>query len=44
MVAAIGFSTLGFSITYAFVRWSGKSFVKAGMKGKDMSKLHPKEM
>lgn len=44
VVAAIGFSTLAFSVTYAFVRWSGTSFAKAGMKGKDLSKLRPKEM
>lgn len=44
VVAAIGFSALAFSVTYAFVRWSGTSFLKAGMKGKDLSKLHPKEL
>lgn len=44
VVAAIGFSALAFSVTYAFVRWSGSTFAKAGMKGKDMSKLHPKEL
>ena len=44
VVASIGFSTLAFSVTYAFVRWSGPSFVKAGMKGRDMSKVNAKEM
>lgn len=44
VVAAIAFSTLAFSVTFAFVRWSGDTFAKAGMKGKDLSKLHPKEM
>jgi hypothetical protein len=44
LVASVAFSTLAFSMTYAFVRWSGPSFVKAGLKGKDMSKLTPKEM
>jgi len=44
LVASVAFSTLAFSMTYAFVRWSGPSFVKAGLKGKDMSKLTPKEI
>ncbi|EXJ92185.1 UDP-N-acetylglucosamine-dolichyl-phosphate N-acetylglucosaminephosphotransferase [Capronia epimyces CBS 606.96] len=44
LVASLAFSTLAFSMTYAFVRWSGPSFVKAGLKGRDMSKLIPKEI
>jgi len=44
VVASIAFSTLAFCLTYAFVRWSGSSFVKAGLKGKDLSKRDPKEM
>jgi UDP-N-acetylglucosamine--dolichyl-phosphate N-acetylglucosaminephosphotransferase len=44
LVASFAFSTLAFAMTYAFVRWSGPSFVKAGLKGRDMSKLAPKEM
>ena len=44
LAASLAFSTLAFSMTYAFVRWSGPAFVKAGLKGKDMSKLMPKEL
>lgn len=44
VVASIAFSALAFSVTYAFVRWSGPSFVKAGMKGRDLSKKEVKEM
>lgn len=44
VVASIGFSILAFSVTYAFVRWSGPSFAKAGMKGKDLSKRDVREM
>jgi UDP-N-acetylglucosamine--dolichyl-phosphate N-acetylglucosaminephosphotransferase len=44
LMASMAFSTLAFSMTYAFVRWSGPSFAKAGLKGKDMSKLRPTEM
>lgn len=44
LVASIAFSTLAFSMTFAFIRWSGPAFAKAGLKGKDMSKLRPVEM
>ncbi|KAI1615015.1 UDP-N-acetylglucosamine-dolichyl-phosphate N-acetylglucosaminephosphstransferase [Exophiala viscosa] len=44
LVASLAFSTLAFAMTYAFVRWSGPAFVKAGLKGKDMSKVAPKEI
>ena len=44
LVASLAFSTLAFSMTYAFVRWSGPAFLKAGLKGRDMSKIMPKEM
>jgi UDP-N-acetylglucosamine--dolichyl-phosphate N-acetylglucosaminephosphotransferase len=44
LVASLAFSTLAFSMTYAFVRWSGSAFLKAGLKGKDMSKIPAREM
>ena len=44
LVASLAFSTLSFAMTYAFVRWSGPSFAKAGLKGKDMGKAVPREM
>jgi hypothetical protein len=44
LVASLAFSALAFSMTYAFVRWSGPAFVKAGLKGKDMSKIPAREM
>ena len=44
LVASLAFSGLAFSSTYAFVRWSGPSFMKAGLKGKDLGKAIPKEM
>ncbi|KAK5055981.1 hypothetical protein LTR84_012531 [Exophiala bonariae] len=44
LVASIAFSTLAFSMTFAFIRWSGPAFAKAGLKGKDMSKLRPVEL
>jgi UDP-N-acetylglucosamine--dolichyl-phosphate N-acetylglucosaminephosphotransferase len=44
LVASLAFSGVAFSSTYAFVRWSGPSFIKAGLKGKDLGKAIPKEM
>lgn len=44
VVASLAFSTLAFTATYAFIRWSGPSFIKAGLKGKDLSKIHAKEI
>lgn len=44
LVASLAFSALAFSMTYAFIRWSGPSFMKANLKGKDIGKAIPKEM
>ena len=44
LVASLAFSGLAFDLTYAFVRWSGPSFMHAGLKGKDLGKAVPKEM
>jgi hypothetical protein len=44
LVASLAFSGVAFASTYAFVRWSGPSFMKAGLKGKDLGKAIPKEM
>ena len=44
LIASLAFSGLAFDLTYAFVRWSGASFMDAGLKGKDLGKAVPKEM
>ncbi|CCU83165.1 unnamed protein product [Blumeria hordei] len=44
LVASLAFSGLAFSMSFSMIRWLGPTFVKAGLKGKDMSKLHPKEL
>jgi hypothetical protein len=44
LVASLAFSGVAFASTFAFVRWSGPSFMKAGLKGKDLGKAIPKEM
>jgi UDP-N-acetylglucosamine--dolichyl-phosphate N-acetylglucosaminephosphotransferase len=37
--ACLAFSGLAFSFSYALIRWLGDTFIKAGFKGQDMSKL-----
>lgn len=44
LVASLAFSGLAFSLTYALVRWLGNVFMRAGLKGKDMSKARGGEM
>ena len=44
LVASLALSGWAFASTYAFVRWSGPSFMKAGLKGKDLGKAIPKEL
>jgi UDP-N-acetylglucosamine--dolichyl-phosphate N-acetylglucosaminephosphotransferase len=44
LVASLAFSGLAFSATFAIVRWAGPAFVKAGRKGRDMSKTNSKEI
>lgn len=44
LVASLAFSGIAFSATYAMIRWLGPSFMKVGLKGKDMSKVHKKEI
>lgn len=44
LVASLAFSGVAFASTYAFVRWSGPSFMKAGLKGKDLGKAVPKDI
>jgi UDP-N-acetylglucosamine--dolichyl-phosphate N-acetylglucosaminephosphotransferase len=44
LIAALAFSGVAFSLTYALIRWLGETFMKAGLKGKDMSKTRTNEM
>jgi UDP-N-acetylglucosamine--dolichyl-phosphate N-acetylglucosaminephosphotransferase len=44
IVAALAYSGIGFSVTYCLIRWLGEVFMKAGFKGKDMSKARKVEM
>jgi hypothetical protein len=44
LIASLAFSGIAFSATYAMIRWLGPTFMKAGLKGKDMSKVNKKEI
>lgn len=44
LVASIAFSGLAYAMTYAMITWLGPTFVRAGLKGKDMSKIKKIEM
>jgi len=44
LIASLALSGIAFSATYAMIRWLGPAFMKAGLKGKDMSKLNKKEI
>jgi UDP-N-acetylglucosamine--dolichyl-phosphate N-acetylglucosaminephosphotransferase len=44
LIASIAFSGVAFSSTYALIRWLGPTFIKAGLKGKDMAKPRKPEM
>ncbi|KAG9247783.1 UDP-N-acetylglucosamine-1-P transferase [Calycina marina] len=44
LIASLAFSGIAFSSSYSMIRWLGPTFMKAGLKGKDMSKSHKKEI
>ncbi|MCJ1460269.1 tunicamycin resistance protein [Mycoblastus sanguinarius] len=44
LIASLSFSGLAFAASYSMIRWLGPVFVKAGLKGKDMSKVKKVEI
>lgn len=44
VVASLAYSGIAFSATYCLITWLGNVFMKAGFKGKDMSKARKVEM
>lgn len=44
LVASLAFSGIAFSSTYSMIRWLGPTFMRAGLKGKDLSKRDRKEI
>ena len=44
LAASLAFSGIAFAATYSMIRWLGEVFMRAGLKGKDMSKVRKVEM
>lgn len=44
IIASLAFSGIAFASTYCMIRWLGDVFMKAGLSGKDMSKLKKVQM
>ncbi|KAK3944871.1 glycosyl transferase family 4-domain-containing protein [Diplogelasinospora grovesii] len=44
LIASLALSGIAFSMCFAMIRWLGPTFIKAGLKGVDMSKHHKKEI
>lgn len=44
LIASLAISGVAFAATYAMVRWLGPTFIRAGIKGVDMSKMAKKEI
>lgn len=44
LIASLAFSGLAFALTFSLIRWLGDVFMKANLKGKDMSKVKKIEM
>lgn len=44
LIASIAFSGIAYALTYALIRWLGTTFMKAGLKGRDLCKTRTDEM
>lgn len=44
LIASLAFSGIAFSSTYSMIRWLGPTFMRAGLKGRDLSKRDRKEI
>ncbi|KAI1209558.1 glycosyl transferase family 4-domain-containing protein [Annulohypoxylon truncatum] len=40
LIACLALSGMAFAATYAMIRWLGPTFIKAGLKGRDLSKVN----
>ncbi|KAI1804205.1 glycosyl transferase family 4-domain-containing protein [Daldinia bambusicola] len=40
LVASLALSGIAFAASYAMIRWLGPTFIKAGLKGRDLSKVN----
>lgn len=44
LTASLALSGIAFALTYAMILWLGPSFMRAGLKGADMSKVQKREI
>ncbi|EDN91869.1 hypothetical protein SS1G_07730 [Sclerotinia sclerotiorum 1980 UF-70] len=44
LIASLAFSGIAFSSTYSMIRWLGPTFLRAGLKGRDLSKRDRREV
>ncbi len=44
LIASLAFSGIAFALTSALITWLGETFMKAGLKGRDMAKTRGREM
>lgn len=44
LIASLAFSGVAYASTFSLIRWLGDVFMRAGLKGKDMSKTRKVEM
>ncbi|KAK4061231.1 uncharacterized protein Triagg1_10403 [Trichoderma aggressivum f. europaeum] len=44
LVASLALSLVAFSLCYAMIRWLGPTFIKAGFRGRDLSKVNGAEL
>ncbi|KAK7426937.1 tunicamycin resistance protein [Neonectria magnoliae] len=44
LIASLSLSLLAFSLCYAMIRWLGPTFMRAGFRGRDMSKVYKSEI
>lgn len=44
LIVSLAFSGFAFASTFSLIRWLGPVFLKAGLKGRDMSKVKGTEM
>ena len=44
LIASLAFSGIAFAFAYSLIRWLGNTFIKANLKGTDMSKVKKVEM
>ncbi|KAL1969934.1 hypothetical protein VTN77DRAFT_7444 [Rasamsonia byssochlamydoides] len=44
LIVSISFSGIAFAATYSLIRWLGPTFIKAGLKGKDLAKPRRPEL